>query len=254
MSRALASPPEAGSDSATGSPSTASSAEQSGASSRSHAAPIRIIIADDQPTLRDGLRKLAELERDLLIVGEAANSEQALALVHQVSPDILLLDIAMPNVSGVELLRRIAASKSSVRTILFTASIDRSEMIQALELGARGVILKNSPTQMLFRGIRGVMDGQLWVGRETVSDLVNSLVQLRAHAPTAKSPFGLTPRERETLALVVSGYGNKEAARHLQVREDTIKHHLTSIFNKTGVSNRLELALFALNHRLVGDS
>lgn len=214
---------------------------------------IRIVIADDHPTLRDGLRKLIELETDLLLVGEAANGEQALALVRELEPDILLLDVSMPRVSGLELLRRLADDKSSVRTILFTAGIERSEMIQALELGARGVILKDSPTQLLFRGIRCVMEGQHWVGRDTVSDLVDSLVQLRAHAPVAKSAFGLTPRERETLALIVSGYGNKETAQQLSVREDTVKHHLTSIFNKTGASNRLELALFALNHRLVAN-
>jgi DNA-binding NarL/FixJ family response regulator len=214
---------------------------------------IRIVVADDHPTLRDGLRRLVELENDLAIVGEAANGERALELVRELDPDILLLDVSMPKLSGLEVLRRLAAEKSRVRTLLFTAGIDRSEMLQALELGARGVILKDSPTQLLFKGIRGVMDGQHWVGRETVSDLVDSLVQLRANPPATKSPFGLTPRERETLALIVSGYGNKEAAKQLSVREDTIKHHLTSIFNKTGASNRLELALFALNHRLVGN-
>jgi len=173
-------------------------------------------------------------------------------LVSKCAPDILLLDLAMPRLPGLEVLRELSASDSPVRTILLTAAIEKEQIIEALQIGARGIVLKEAATELLFKSIRTVMAGQYWVGRAEVADLVQTLRALLASSgkPQEKS-FGLTRRELEILSTVVAGYSNKEIARQLSLSEDTVKHHLSHIFDKLGVSNRLELAMFAVNHRLV---
>lgn len=213
---------------------------------------IRILIADDHPIVRDGLRRLLETEADFRVVGQAADGREALRLASKLTPDILLLDLAMPRVPGLEVLRELSASDSPVRTILLTAAIEKEQIIEALQIGARGVVLKESATELLFKSIRTVMAGQYWVGRSEVGDLVQTLRGLIASSgkPKEKS-LGLTRRELEVLSAVVAGLSNKEIARQFSLSEDTVKHHLSHMFDKLGVSNRLELAMFAVNHRLV---
>lgn len=213
---------------------------------------IRILIADDHPIFRDGLRKLLEAEPGLTVVGEACDGAEAVAMARQLTPDILLLDLAMPRLPGIEALRELVSTPTPVRTILLTAAIERAQIVEALQLGARGVVLKESATQMLLRSIRTVMAGQFWVGRESVSDLVATLRELMpsgAEKARQKS-FGLTPRELEVVSTIVAGYTNKDIAQKFGISEQTVKHHLTNIFDKLGVSTRLELALFAVNHHL----
>jgi two-component system, NarL family, nitrate/nitrite response regulator NarL len=212
-------------------------------------APIRILIADDHPIFRDGLRRLLESEPNLCVVGEAADGAEAVALVAELKPDILLLDLAMPRVPGMDALRELAAAAHPVRTILLTASVERPQILEALQLGARGVVLKESATQVLFKSIAAVMDGSYWVGRESVPDL-KELV-LDSATPEHGQRYGLTRREMQMVAAIVEGSSNREIAQKFGVREDTVKHHLTSIFSKLGVSTRLELALFAIEQRLV---
>jgi two-component system nitrate/nitrite response regulator NarL len=212
--------------------------------------PIRILIADDHPIFRDGLRRLLESEPNLLVVGEAADGEQAVALARELKPDILLLDLAMPRVPGMEALRELSASKDPVRTILLTASVERPQIAEALQLGARGVVLKESATQVLLKSITTVIAGSYWVGREAVPDLKQLVLEDAApEQPAAR--YGLTRREMQIMAAIVDGFSNREIAQKFAVREDTVKHHLTSIFSKLGVSTRLALALFAIEHRLV---
>ncbi len=215
--------------------------------------PIRILIADDHPILRDGLRKLLEAEPGFEVVGEAADGGEAVQLVQKVKPDILLLDLAMPKMPGLETLRELMGSAASVRTILLTAAIEKRQIVEALQLGARGIVMKESATEVLLKSIRSVMAGQYWIGRESVSNLVKTLQDLAASGgeePRRKT-FGLTPREKEVITSIVSGYTNRDIAQKFSISEQTVKHHLTNIFDKLGVSSRLELALFAVNHRLV---
>ncbi len=217
--------------------------------------PVRIVIADDHPVFRDGLRRLLEAEPGFRVVAEAGDGAQAVESVRQHRPDVLLLDLAMPNVRGLEALRELAASSTPVHTILLTAAIETTQIVEALQLGARGVVLKHSASELLLKSIRTVMEGQYWVGRDTVSDLVQTLRDLLPSARKAapRRSYELTPRELEIVGAIVEGFSNRDIAQKFALSEQTVKHHLTNIFDKLGVSNRLELALFAVNHRLVQD-
>jgi len=215
---------------------------------------VRILIADDHPIFRDGLRRLLEAEEDLQVLGEAADGAEAVKLARQLKPDILLLDLAMPKHPGLEALRdlSVAPGASPVRVILLTAAAEKSQIVEALQLGARGVVLKDSATQLLLKAIHTVMEGEYWVGRESVSNLVQYLRTLMQSSvdEARQRKFGLTPRELEIVSAVVAGYANKEIAEYFKISEDTVKHHLSNIFDKLGVSTRLELALFAVNQAL----
>ena len=213
---------------------------------------MRILIADDHPIFRDGLKRLLESEGEFKVIGEACDGVEAVSMARQLVPEIMLLDLAMPRRQGLETLRELASDARSVRVILLTAAAEKEQIVEALQLGARGVVLKDSATQILLKSIRAVMNGEYWVGRESVSNLVQYLRTLvtPAAAFPQRNKYRLTPRELEIIAAVVAGFANKEIAQYFKISEDTVKHHLSNIFDKVGVSSRLELALFAVNQSL----
>jgi DNA-binding NarL/FixJ family response regulator len=212
--------------------------------------PIRILIADDHPIFRDGLKRLLESEGEFKVIGEACDGVEAVSLARQLTPEVMLLDLAMPRRQGLDTLRELASDARAVRVILLTAAAEKEQIVEALQLGARGVVLKDSATQILLKSIRAVMNGEYWVGRESVSNLMQYLRTLVSPAAPQRNKYRLTPRELEIVAAVVAGFANKEIAQYFKISEDTVKHHLSNIFDKVGVSSRLELALFAVNQSL----
>ena len=209
---------------------------------------IRVLIADDHAMFRAGLRKLLEAESGFDVVGEADNGLNAMALTRQLAPDVLLLDFAMPGMSGVEVLRQLSTEVGATRTVVLTASIAPHEMTDVLQNGAAGVLMKTAATELLYECVRSVASGQYWVGRDTVGSIVEALAASHRSVKNGARPFGLTLRELEVVRLVGEGCSNREIGNRLRISEDTVKHHLSRIFDKTGTSSRVELALFAHHH------
>ena len=213
---------------------------------------IRIVIADDHPIFRDGLRRLLDADARFEVVGEAGDGQQAVSQVATLRPDILLLDLAMPRVSGLQALQDLIELGIPVRSVLLTAAIDPAETIKALQLGARGVILKESATQLLYKCLQAVMSGEYWVGNERLHDIVQHLRLLGRETESEASPaMMLTRREIQIVGAIVEGASNKGIGQQFGLSEQTVKNHISHIFDKVGVSTRLELALYAVHHKLL---
>jgi DNA-binding NarL/FixJ family response regulator len=216
---------------------------------------IRVVIADAHPVVREGLRRLLQAEEGFTVIGEAEKGSQAVDLVKSERPDVLMLDNGMPGLSAVQVLRELSSMDTPCRVILLNAALDRAEILEVLRLGAKGVMAKNTTIALMIKSIRTVMAGQYWIGRESVSDLIGCLIPRRPGDPAL--PFAgkadLTSRELQIVTAVGNGYSNKEIASRLSLSEHTVKHHLSSIFDKLGVTNRLEVALFAIKHQLVDE-
>jgi DNA-binding NarL/FixJ family response regulator len=222
------------------------------------ASKIRIAVADDHPIFRDGLCKLLALEDDFEVVAQASDGRQVLDVVQQYQPDILLLDLKMPGLDGLSTLQRLQLEKSKTRVIVLTASDDRQEFVQAMKLGTSGIVLKQTATDMLIKSIRKVHGGEIWLDSHTTAAVIRQFVA-NDEAPPAPAPAAaprdrerspLSQREREIVALVAQGFKNKEMAEKMFISEQTVKNHLHNIFDKLGVSDRLELALYAIHNNL----
>lgn len=213
-------------------------------------APIRIVIAGEYPIFRHGLRRLLESEPGLAIAGEDADGAHLEALVRDVDPDVLLLGCTRSTRPVLESIRAATSGGTGVRIILLSECVDTPDVTQGLAAGARGVVLKDSPPDVLFASIRHVMAGGIWLGHAQADRADVGLKKLTA-ARRQSHAFGLTPREVDIIRAVVAGCSNREIAARASISENTVKSHLTHIFNKSGASSRVELALFAAHHRLL---
>jgi two-component system, NarL family, nitrate/nitrite response regulator NarL len=222
---------------------------------------IRIVVADDHPIFRDGLCRLLALEEDFEVVAQAQDGRQVLDVLQQHEPDILLLDLKMPGLDGLATLQRLQIAKNKTRVIVLTASDDKNEFVQAMKLGTSGIVLKQTATELLIKSIRKVHAGEIWLDSHTTAAVIRQFVandeatpampSLPPAPPTRereRSP--LSQREREIVALVAQGFKNKEMAEKMFISEQTVKNHLHNIFDKLGVSDRLELALYAIHNNL----
>jgi DNA-binding NarL/FixJ family response regulator len=212
---------------------------------------LTVVLADDHPVVLIGVRNM--LAHDgLQIVGEAGDGDEAIALTLELQPDILLLDLAMPRLPGLEAMHAIVARSPGVKVILLTSTISTQQIIEALHIGARGIVLKDAVAQHLSQAIQTVAAGDYWIGGARVVNLMTALHELmeQVKVPERKT-FGLTPREMDVVGCIVEGCSNRDIAKQFSISEETVKRHLSNIFDKTGVSTRLELALFAIAHKLV---
>ena len=210
---------------------------------------IRIIVADDHTIFRDSLCKMLALESDFEIVAQAANGREVVDLVAAQDPDIILLDLRMPDLDGLEALRQLRSKKSNAKVIVLTAVDDEDMLVRAIRYGASGVVVKQTATDVLIKSIRKVHEGEIWLDSKTTAAVIRAFAAARKTPRAELHPLPLSKREREISGLVVQGFLNKEIAEKLFISDQTVKNHLHNIFEKLGVSSRLELALHIVQHQ-----
>ncbi|MBB5056599.1 DNA-binding NarL/FixJ family response regulator [Granulicella aggregans] len=224
------------------------SIDQNGAAST-----IRIVVADDHPVVRFGVKNILTSGAGFTVVGEAEDGDVAITETLDKEPDILLLDLQMPRLPGLEAMRAIMSRSPRVKIVLLTSLITTQQVIEALQIGARGIVLKDAVSGELSEALRAVISGDYWINGQRVVNLLKALHELmqKAAAVPERKTYGLTPRELEVVTCIVEGCSNKDIAKQFNISEETVKRHLSNVFDKTGVSTRLELALFAIAHKLV---
>jgi len=211
---------------------------------------IRILVADDHAIFRDGLRRLLEAADDVQIVGEASNGVECTKMLAKLKPDILLLDLRMPEKDGLGVLEEVNFDSLPTRVIVLTAAEDDRDVVRAMRLGARGVVLKQSASDLLLKSIRKVHDGEIWLDNRMTAEVIDAFKKSSESGQRREKPL-LSDREKEIVQLVAQGFRNREIGEKLFISEQTVKNHLHNIFDKLGVSDRLELALYAIHHRLI---
>ena len=206
-------------------------------------APHRLLLVDDHPMMRRGIRQMLELEDDLHVVGEAGNGEEALALIHSLKPDLVLLDNNMPQMNGLETLRRLRSLDCTAKVLLFTVSDAEDDIRDALRLDADGYLLKDMEPELLVQYIRDALAGVLVIS----PGLTQAMAQALRSAPR-QATVELTERERQVLKSIASGYSNKVIGHKLGITEGTVKVHVKNLLHKLGLRSRVEAAVWAMEH------
>jgi two-component system nitrate/nitrite response regulator NarL len=210
---------------------------------------IRVLMADDHVIFRDGLRKLLKSEDDIKIVGEASNGNECVHMLTKLKPDILLLDLRMPDKDGLAVLEEVNLDSLTTRVIMLTEAEDERDAVRAMRLGARGIVSKQTARDLLVKSIRRVYSGEIWLNNRLTAEVMKAFTS-SSDIGARREPM-LSDREKEIVQLIAQGFRNKEIAEKLFISEQTVKNHLHNIFDKLGVSDRLELALYAIHHRLI---
>ena len=214
---------------------------------------IHILLAVSQAIIGEALRHLLEEQPDMRIVAETGEGKDIVRLVAATRPEVLILDLRMPGISGLEILSRLSTTARRVPVVVLASADDKDGIVQAFRLGVRGVVMKESTMNAFPAGIRSVIDGKYWVAGEACSNPAKGLRRLGTPSKlgTRKDTFGLTRRELDIISAIAAGYSNTEISKRYSISQNTVKHHVTNIFDKVGVYNRLELALFAIHHNLI---
>jgi DNA-binding NarL/FixJ family response regulator len=213
--------------------------------------PIRVLIVDDHAVVREGLRGFLNLQEGIEVVGEAADGEEAIARAVEANPDVVLMDLVMPALDGVEAMRALRTSVPGTRVIVLTSFLDDERLLPAVQAGAAGYLLKNVEPAELARAIRAAHAGDALIDPVVAARLMRTLSD--GGAPRAVAPERLTRRETEVLELIVAGRSNKRIALELGIAEKTVKTHVGHVLEKLEVSDRTQAALRAVREGLVGD-
>ncbi|HEY4026079.1 MAG TPA: response regulator transcription factor [Candidatus Dormibacteraeota bacterium] len=207
---------------------------------------VRVLLVDDHQVVRQGLRAFLQLQPDIEVAGEAADGEAALAVAAATSPDVVLMDLVMPDGDGISAIRELAAAMPGARVLVLSTFAAEEHVFAAMEAGADGYLLKDVEPDALAEAIREVHRGRPVLHPDVAAHLMR-----RAADPAGPPLERLTPREREVLHLVVEGFANKQIARRLLITEKTVKTHVSSILQKLGVADRTAAAVLAIRRRLV---
>ncbi len=212
---------------------------------------IRILIVDDHQLVQTGLRMLIESQPEMTVVGKAHTGAEALTLAADMKPDLILLDIDLGGENGLDLLPELRRIAADARVLILTGLTDENSHRQAVRLGAAGLVLKQNAAEVLLKAIRKVYEGEIWLDRSVMSNLLHEINRPDQNIdPDTAKMASLTAREREVISLIAEGQKNKQIAERLFISETTVTHHLSSIFSKLGVSDRLELVIYAFSHSL----
>lgn len=221
--------------------------------SRDNGTPIRIVLVDDHKVVRSGLRMLIEGERTMKVVGEAGGSAEALPLIERERPDIILLDLDLKGESGLDILQNVASDGSQGRVLILSGVTDPEIHRECVRLGAKGMVQKELASDVLIKAIKKVHQGEIWFDRNMMSSVLTDVLNQKDRKggdPESVKIGTLTAREHQVLALVCEGLKNKQIAERLFISDTTVRHHLTSIFSKLDLSDRLELVIYAYRHKL----
>jgi two-component system nitrate/nitrite response regulator NarL len=224
----------------------------------SSAQPIRLLIADGHPIVLEGLRSVLSHLPTLQVVGEASDGMEAIEKTVSLDPDIVLMELKLPRVDGLTVLRSIQARAGRSKVILFSSSENKEEFVEAMKLGCSGILSKDSSITLIEKSIQKVYAGEIWLDSNTTAAVIRQFasptdfppVHGTANGKTTRERAQLSQREREIIILIAQGYKNKEIAEKMFITEQTVKNHLHNVFDKLGVSDRLELALYAIHNSL----
>ncbi len=204
---------------------------------------IRVVLADDHPLILDGMENLLRLEGDFEVAARCTTGAETLSVVREQRPDILVLDVRMPEIDGLEVMRRLRLEGLDTRVVILTTAMEDDEVIEAIRLGVRGIVLKEIAPAILVQCLRAVHGGGRWIEPQSISRAMEKLIRKEAGAREAAAL--LTPREMEVVRMVAQGLRNREIADKLFVSEGTVKVHLHNIYEKLGIASRLALGLYA---------
>jgi two-component system, NarL family, response regulator DegU len=211
---------------------------------------ISVLIADDHSLIRQGLKQILELENDIIVVAQAANGNDAVKLARDVKPDIILMDINMPESNGLQAIKEIKLEKMTSKIIVLTIHEDREYLFKTLQMGAEGYVLKDAEPAVLIEAIRNVHNGQSYIQPNMTRELVREFNRVTLHEKEKSEEHNLTAREIEVLELIAEGMINKEIAKQLYISEKTVKNHVSNIFKKLNVSDRTQAAIYAFKHNI----
>lgn len=220
---------------------------------------MKILLVDDHVLFREGVASLLDTQPDMTVLGESASAKKAVVKARELKPDIILMDISLPDGTGIEAARQILAEQPEIKIVFLTVHEDDERLFEAIKCGGRGYLLKNMRTSELLDLLRGLERGEAAISRQMASRIMAEFAQMRTqleHAPAdiSDSEITLTTREIDVITLVTNGASNKEIADQLVVAESTVKNHMSNILNKLHLKNRREAAAYARRHRLISPS